>query len=235
MDRKTLYRMIRDEVIQAAARQGKQAPFNLSGRGHELRVTLDRHFASILRDCDLPRITISGFGANNFYPARVFHEASENLRTRLSWNIMIFSNGCVSIVDVNEHIIETHPSSKRARKIKKIGTTLPIRSESDDVNYRKVFVVIKQWPSGTQGYKVGSAIKKGLRIESHQLKLIQLGPERVFSAMTKVSSSDFLKSLEKSELGTGSNISIFDENSESGNSFRLWEKVESDNQTGGSE
>lgn len=86
MDKQTLYQVIREEVLKAAAHQAAKGPFMLSGRGHEARVSLDRTMASILRQCSIPRVRISGFGAFNFYPARVFVKAKASLRARLGWS-----------------------------------------------------------------------------------------------------------------------------------------------------
>lgn len=66
---------LRKALLKAVSVEESGAPFELSGRGHEPRVTLDRQLAAILRSIDLPRVHISGFGANNFYPRRVFQTA----------------------------------------------------------------------------------------------------------------------------------------------------------------
>jgi hypothetical protein len=58
----------------------------LSGRGHELRVTLNRHDAAILRGLEINRIYISGFGANYFYAKRLVDTAErmmEEIERRL--------------------------------------------------------------------------------------------------------------------------------------------------------
>ncbi len=80
-----MYPVIRDEVIKACEREAKKTSFNLAGRGHELRVTLDRTMAAVLKQCSVPRVTISGYGANNFYPARVFTSARGALIRKLGW------------------------------------------------------------------------------------------------------------------------------------------------------
>jgi hypothetical protein len=71
---------IRELVLIAAARERQVAEFNLFGRGHEPRVTLDRQLAAILRGLDLPRMPIS---LNTYYPARVFTRAVTLLKRRL--------------------------------------------------------------------------------------------------------------------------------------------------------
>lgn len=85
MDKKLLYAVIRDEVAKACERESRKREFVLSGRGHEPRVTLNRTMAALLKQCSLPRVTISGYGANNFYPARVFTSARTALLRKLGW------------------------------------------------------------------------------------------------------------------------------------------------------
>lgn len=85
MDKKLLYPVIRDEVTKACEREGKKAGFNLAGRGHEPRVTLNRTMAAVLKQCSVPRATISGYGANYYYPARVFTTARAALLRKLGW------------------------------------------------------------------------------------------------------------------------------------------------------
>ena len=82
---------IRDEVA-AAARIEALLPFNLSGRGHEARVTLDRSLAAILRAVALPKVYISGFGANYYYPRRVFTRAARALTRKLGSSPIAFDN-----------------------------------------------------------------------------------------------------------------------------------------------
>lgn len=84
-DQRQVYLAIRDEIEKACGLERRKRGFNLSGRGHEPRITLNRRMAAILRSCDIPRVTISGYGANNHYPARVFERAMEALTTRLGW------------------------------------------------------------------------------------------------------------------------------------------------------
>jgi hypothetical protein len=74
---------IRIAVADAARDEARRQPFNLSGRSHERRVTLDRRLATILRGQDIPRVFISGYGANYHYPHRVFESAAQLLKERL--------------------------------------------------------------------------------------------------------------------------------------------------------
>ena len=57
-------------------------PFSLSGRGHEPRVVLDVATSAMVRAIHLAHVSISGFGANNRYPARVFEKAVKLLEAR---------------------------------------------------------------------------------------------------------------------------------------------------------
>lgn len=82
---------IRHEVTEAA-RIEALLPFNLSGRGHEPRVTLDRSLAAILRAVALPKVYISGFGANFYYPRRVFRRAARELSRKLGSSPIAFDN-----------------------------------------------------------------------------------------------------------------------------------------------
>ena len=63
-------------------------PFNLSGRGHEPRVTLSSSLAAILRKEMIPCVVTSGFGASKHYPLRVFETAAKNLEKRCGETIL---------------------------------------------------------------------------------------------------------------------------------------------------
>jgi hypothetical protein len=102
MNKRLLYETIRDEVTKAAKSELRKGAFHLHGRGHEPRVTLDRQMAGILRACKIPRVTISGFGANNFYPARIFLMAKGFLVNRLGWcPFEISRDACVYLVNLS--------------------------------------------------------------------------------------------------------------------------------------
>ncbi len=77
---------IHDAVLIAASRERKSRPFNLSGEGHEPRVTLDLSLAATLRDIKLPCVSIAGHAAHNYYPLRVFETAVKILKQRLGWS-----------------------------------------------------------------------------------------------------------------------------------------------------
>lgn len=73
---------IRDALAEAARVEGRD-PFQLSGRGHEPRVSVCRRLAGVIRGMDLPSTYISGFGPNTYYPRRVFVRAMESLEQSL--------------------------------------------------------------------------------------------------------------------------------------------------------
>lgn len=86
LSKSALYALIREELTRAAEREAAKAPFNLYGRGHETRVTLDVKMAAILKTSNLPRVTLAGWGTKTFYPARVFTRAARTLQRRLGWS-----------------------------------------------------------------------------------------------------------------------------------------------------
>ena len=83
MKDKDAYKIIREELLEAVKKEEGIEPFDLWGRGHEPRVTLDRQLAAILKGLDLPRVEISGYGANNYYPKRIFTTAQKRLNKRI--------------------------------------------------------------------------------------------------------------------------------------------------------
>ena len=74
---------IRQAVLKAVPKEEAKRAFNLSGRGHEPRVTLCPSMAAILRGMPIPCAYISGYGANSHYPARVFATACSILTKSL--------------------------------------------------------------------------------------------------------------------------------------------------------
>lgn len=97
---KTLYELVRTWLQIAAIEEARIAPFNLSGRGHEPRVTLDRRLAAVLRETDLPFVCISGYGANYYYPRRVFERAQRQLLTAVNATPIAFGRDGLAYMDV---------------------------------------------------------------------------------------------------------------------------------------
>ena len=81
-DQKEMYKAIREALIQKDAECAAESPFNLKGRGHEPRVTLSVRLAAIIRGADISHIVLSGYGADNHYPLRVFVAAYFSLLDR---------------------------------------------------------------------------------------------------------------------------------------------------------
>ena len=84
---------VRQALLAASELEAAERPFQLSGRGHEPRVTLDVRLAQVVRSLGLPRVEISGFGANKHYPERVFARAAADLRRQLGWSPIELSFG----------------------------------------------------------------------------------------------------------------------------------------------
>lgn len=84
---------IRRALREAARAEVARAPFSLSGRGHEPRVTLDRRLAAVVRSLDLPHVVISGYGANKHYPLRVFERAAAQVMKRVGWPAIAVTRG----------------------------------------------------------------------------------------------------------------------------------------------
>jgi hypothetical protein len=83
---------IREALLKAAESEGAKAPFKLSGRDHEPRVTLDGRLAAVVRSIDLPKIYISGYGPNSYYPRRIFKRAAAALKRRLGYCPFAFAS-----------------------------------------------------------------------------------------------------------------------------------------------
>lgn len=80
---------IRAAFLKAAVEE--PGPFRLSGRGHEPRVTLNRKTAAAVKALEIPRVHISGYGANYHYPLRLVSRAASLCGVATSaftsWNI----------------------------------------------------------------------------------------------------------------------------------------------------
>ena len=96
---------IRKAVLRAAAQEQHKSAFMLFGRGHEPRVSLSVSLAALLRGLDIPRVHISGFGANYYYPRRVFVRAIRTLKQKLGRSpIALLCNTVYRIHDVEDHL-----------------------------------------------------------------------------------------------------------------------------------
>jgi hypothetical protein len=77
---KRINERIKLEILSATEKERNAQPFNLEEHLVEKRVSLDRSLAGILNKVDVPRVVISGYGAKNYYPERIFIRAIKRLR-----------------------------------------------------------------------------------------------------------------------------------------------------------
>ena len=107
---------IRLALLEAVSIETLKSPFRLFGRGHEPRVTLDRKLAAALRGVSIPCVNISGYGANNFYPYRVFITAVGLLNESLGWSPIAFlGSGSCYRVD-RQQLLETERTCSMGAK-----------------------------------------------------------------------------------------------------------------------
>ena len=95
-----LYDLLRTELQIAAIEERRIGPFNLYGRGHESRITVNVRLAGVLRGSKLPSVYLPCFGPKTHYPYRVFKRADKVLartlgRSPLSWYFNLVSLGVV--------------------------------------------------------------------------------------------------------------------------------------------
>jgi hypothetical protein len=95
LEQRRLNESIRAVLLKAAQFERDKAPFRLSGRGHEARVSLCLRLAAIVRGLELPRVYISGYGPKHFYPQRVFCHAANVLKRQFGRPVLSF--GCRSV------------------------------------------------------------------------------------------------------------------------------------------
>ena len=65
---------------------------------------------------------------------------------------------------------------------------------------RPVLIIVPEWPGGTMAMKFGSALKVALQLEGEDWSLVQMAPERIFRAVTRVTEAE-LRSKLASEFG----------------------------------
>jgi len=121
---------IRKAVLTAVRAEGKRAAFELHGRGHEPRSTLSVQMAAILRDVEIPRAWISGYGANAHYPTRVFTTARRLLQKSLGWSpIEVYGESVYRIskpLKVKDDAKAVEPRGDQGTRV--LVLTLPDRS-----------------------------------------------------------------------------------------------------------
>ena len=99
--RRKVYELIRTELLISAIQERRVASFNLYGRGHEARVTVNVRLAGVLRGTKLPSVYLPGYGPKTHYPLRVFKRADKALARALgkspfSWYFQVVGLGVVN-------------------------------------------------------------------------------------------------------------------------------------------
>ena len=84
--------IIREVFVEA--QELERPPYNLTGRGHEDRVSLDRTLSAILRGTEITRLYIPGFGPKYWYPARVVKTAAKIINRRVGKAVIKFYGTC---------------------------------------------------------------------------------------------------------------------------------------------
>jgi hypothetical protein len=62
---------------------------------------------------------------------------------------------------------------------------------------RPVLIIVPEWPGGTMAMKFGSALKVALQLEGEDWSLVQMAPERIFRAVTRVTEEELRSELAK--------------------------------------
>ena len=71
---------------------------------------------------------------------------------------------------------------------------------------RSVLIIVAGWPSGTMAMKLGRALQDALKVD--QMHLVQMSPERMFTAVTNVTEYDFRASLAASGVSVPKQLSF---------------------------
>jgi len=66
---------------------------------------------------------------------------------------------------------------------------------------RPVLIIVPEWPGGTMAMKFGSALKVALQLEGEDWSLVQMAPERILRAVTRVTEDDLRSTLAR-EFGS---------------------------------
>lgn len=76
--------------------------------------------------------------------------------------------------------------------------TDPPPTDEQRARRRAVLVIVTDWPGGTMAFKFGSAMRGALQVQSDDIKLVQMGPERIFRAETDTDERSFFEALSAS-------------------------------------
>ena len=76
--------------------------------------------------------------------------------------------------------------------------TDPPQTDEQRARRRAVLVIVTDWPYGTMAFKFGTAMRGALHVQSDDIKLVQMGPERIFRAETETDENSFFEALSAS-------------------------------------
>ncbi|MEN9640848.1 MAG: hypothetical protein RIR77_37 [Planctomycetota bacterium] len=71
---------------------------------------------------------------------------------------------------------------------------------------RAVLVIVTKWPDGTMAFKFGDALKMALGATGDDVKLVQMGPERIFRAETNVSEAEFREAIKRRDVSCSGRV-----------------------------
>lgn len=94
------------------------------------------------------------------------------------------------------------------RLAEKYGVTASIDAPPMQESQRTVLIVVANWPSGTMAIKFGQAMKEALSVTDDHIQLVQMGPERIFKAVTNVTEPEFRALLAASGVSVPEQINF---------------------------
>ena len=71
---------------------------------------------------------------------------------------------------------------------------------------RAVLVIVTKWPDGTMAIKLGHVLKGALGATGDDVKLVQVGPERIFRAETNVSEAEFRDAMKRRDVSCSGRV-----------------------------
>jgi hypothetical protein len=75
-------------------------------------------------------------------------------------------------------------------------------------NHRAVLIVVPDWPGGTGGMKLGSALQSALKTTKDKMTLVQMSLERIFSYKTDVGEAEFRETMKSRGFGSNQVIRL---------------------------
>lgn len=71
---------------------------------------------------------------------------------------------------------------------------------------RAVLVIVTKWPDGTMAIIFGHVLKRALGATGDDVKLVQMGPERIFRAETNVSEAEFREAMKTRDVSCSGRV-----------------------------